>query len=224
MSRSRRSKLSNWAVNYVKLSCHISKSNVSDAHTVYLSISRNQEIKLRRLDSFASIVDAWQSLSQAKAVLAKFKYSGEQSDDEITQRFVGAIHNTFGVLSNDDAVYQMSGDTRAGMEWIAQGSNPFTDIPPPGVHVEIINFPVRKKYNVMVLDSNTDLFTVAQDSDKPLLGEGENILAYSSYVTATYTADYANNNNKDFLSTEEVRQLWYESNLLQGKIDRAKGF
>ena len=224
MGRSRGRKISNWAVNHVKLSCHINKSNVSDAHTVYLSISRNQKIKLRRLDSFASIVDAWQSLSQAKEVLAKFKYSWEQSDDEITQNFVRAVHNTFGVLSNDDAVYQMSGDTRAGMEWIAQGGDVFADTPPPGVQIEIINPPVQKKYQVMVLDSNTDLFTVAQDSDKPLLTEGENILVYSSYVSAAYTADYANNNNKDFLSAEEVRQLWYESNLLQGKIDRVKGF
>lgn len=236
MGRSRGRRLSNWVVSDIKLECYISQSTASDAHSVHLAITRGQEIDIRRLDSFASIVDAWESLSQAKTVLAKFRYSSSQSNDQITRRFIHAVHDTFGLQSNDDAMYEMSGDTGAGLNWIAGGGNPFVDEPPPGVHIEILNTPVNKKYKVFFVSKDVaknipdiakydrGVFIVGKNSQEFLATNERTLLVYSSYVSAAYAADYVNSRNQDSLSAEEIRLLWYEANLLQGKIDPSEKF
>jgi hypothetical protein len=68
MGEARRKKLAGWVPAFVRLECFVAQSMVSDAHSVYLGIGRGQEVDLRRMDSFASIVDAWESLCQSKKI------------------------------------------------------------------------------------------------------------------------------------------------------------
>jgi hypothetical protein len=230
MGKSKGRKFRNWVLSNVKLKCFITQSAVSDAHAVHLAIERDRDLELRRLDSFASIVKAWESFCQAKAALADFKCSPAQSNDEITQNFIRAIHDTFGEIPNDDAIYQMSGDKEAGLKWLSQGNNAFVDEPPPGVCIEVINPPVQKNYKVLAVDREImknvpnkpkydgEVFTVAKNAKEPLLVE-DTLPVYSSYVSAAYVADHVNSNNRDSLTKEELLQLLYESNVLQGKID-----
>jgi len=68
MGEAKRKKLAGWVPASVRFECFIAQSMVSDAHSVYLGSGRGQEVDLRRMDSFASIGDAWESLCQSKKV------------------------------------------------------------------------------------------------------------------------------------------------------------
>jgi hypothetical protein len=234
MGEARRRKAAGWVPALVRLECFIAQSMVSDAHSVYLGIGRGQEVELRRMESFASIVDAWESLCRSKKVLQKFKYHHTQGNNEITRNFIRLKHDTFGVFPNDDANYELSGDKSAmtlALEWISEGNNPFSGELPPGVQIKIINPPVQKKYKVFSFKvenepvknycgnpEDTHNFCVGISSTELIIVEDTEIPMYTSYISAAYTADYLNTRNQDFLSWEESRRLLYEANRLQGKI------
>ena len=234
MGEARRKKLAGWVPAFVRLECFIAPSMVSDAHSVYLGIGRGQEVDLRRMESFASIVDAWESLCRSRKVLQKFKYHHNQDNNEISRNFIRLKHDTFGVFPNDDANYELSGDKLAmtlALEWISEGNNPFSAELPPGVQIKIINPPVQKKYKVFLFKlenepvknycgnpEDTHTFGVGISNTELVLVEDTEIHMYTSYVSAAYTADYLNTRNQDFLSKEELRRLLYEANRLQGKI------
>ncbi|MEG3955256.1 hypothetical protein [Microcoleus sp. herbarium2] len=233
MGEAKRRKLAGRIPARVRLECFIARSKISDAHAVYLGIGRGQEVDLRQLDSFLSIVDAWESLSQAKKVLQGFKYHDNQDNDQITRKFISVIHDTFGKLSSDDASCQLSGNTRLGLEWIAQGHDPYRDEPPAGVHIEILKPPVQKKYRVLFIamkeepmkspcgnPEDTHVFSVGKSDAEflPFIVEDSVMPMYSSYVSAAYMADYLNSRNQDSLSNQEMLRLLYEANQLQGKI------
>jgi hypothetical protein len=139
------------------LECFIAQSTESDAHAVHLGIGRGQEVDIRRMDSFASIVDAWESLCQARKVLQKLKYHHNQDNNQITDNFLGLKHDSFGVLSNDDAMYSISGDINAARKWTSQGKRPGIDELPPGVHIKVLNPPVQKKYKVLLVKMKGEL-------------------------------------------------------------------
>jgi hypothetical protein len=230
MGEAKRRRLAGWVPANVRLECFIAQSKSSDAHSVYLGIKRGHEVELRLYNSFASIVNAWEDLCRCKKALQAFKYYDNQDNDQISQNFIRFLHDTFGVHSCDDAMYTLSGDTGAALQWLSQGGKPFFDEPPPGVHVEILNPPVKKKYKVLLskreepMESqcgnpeDTHVFSVGESIDELFLVEGRIAPIYSSYLSTAYMADYLNSRNQDSLSEQEMLRLLYEANQLQGKI------
>lgn len=238
MGEAKRRKEAGWVPRMMRLECFIAQSQTSDAHSVYLGISRGEGVQLRQGNSFARIESAWEDLCRDKKVLKTFKYRNSQSNDEIAQAFWCHALNTFGDVHSDDFKYELWGDKRAGLEWIKQGGRPYWDEPPAGVRIKIINPPVQKNYKVLLIRDNlgekehikslcgnpedTHVFTVSNKTFDELVEDAkQQIHLYSSYVSAAYAADYLNSNNLnlDYLLNEKnTQRLLYESNRLQGKL------
>ena len=233
MGEAKRRKAAGWTPKSIQLELFIAQSMLSDAHAVHLGIGRSKGVEVRRYNSFSSIVDAWKSLCEAKSVLPKLRYHSQQSNDEISRNLIQLIHNTYGFASNDDANCQLSGDKKAGLEWIAQGANPYTDQPPPGCFVEVTVPPVRKKHKVLLLKNeeksalnnlsanpeNYCVFTVGESHSQLIAQTEKEVFLYSSYVSAAYLADYLNIYHLDTVSGDVRLKLLYEANLLQGKVE-----
>ncbi|MEG3935029.1 MULTISPECIES: hypothetical protein [unclassified Microcoleus] len=217
--------------NSLNIGCFIAASTSSDAHAVYLGFGRKRSVERRLISAHASIIDAWKIFVYCQDILSKLKYFHLQSNDQITSNFISSLIGTYGDYSDDDAVYEVSGDKKALMDWLSQGKTILDDDLPSNINVLVVKPPVSKKYKVFWYESqeapkNTYgnpeencVFTVGKNSDEPISGGAhKKVILFSSYVTAAYVADYVNRLNRDSLTEEEVKRLLFEANRLQGKI------
>ena len=191
--------------------CFISVSSSSDAHAIYLGINRFGEIETRLISAHACIKSAFEKLGYCRDVLSNIKFTSWQTNNEICTIFLKHLVNLYGDYESDDAIYVLDNDA-----------------------IKTISPPVKKLYTVLLTKApefdidyrtfygNPDdycFFTVIDESDKPIgIYNDKQIPIFSSYVTAAFVADYCHENKTNQLTISLFKQLWNESNKLQGKI------
>ncbi|VXD17415.1 hypothetical protein PL8927_60020 [Planktothrix serta PCC 8927] len=183
--------------NYGKtfnLECFIAAAEFSDAHAVYLGIKRSRNsFEKRLISAHANINKAWEILGYCQNILSQSRFAPAQDNDEIIRKFCLDLISTYGDYPSDDATYEL----RNGK-------------------IEVINPPVTKTYKVIELGDY--IFAIGKSPKEPFLISNDVVL-FTSYVTAAYVADYINLNNLDKLTNDELKPLWSEANKLQGLIN-----
>ncbi|AFZ15696.1 hypothetical protein Cri9333_4940 (plasmid) [Crinalium epipsammum PCC 9333] len=189
----------------------ISVSDFSDAHAIYLGINRFGEIETRLVSAHACIKSAWEKLGYCRDVLSTIKFTSWQTNNEINTIFLQNLVNLYGDYESDDAIYMLDNDV-------------IKTISPPVKKLYTVSLAKRPEFDVdyRTFYGNPDdycFFTVIDESGKPIsiFGDKE-IHIFSSYVTAAYVADYCHENKTHQLSPSLFKQLWTESNKIQGKI------
>lgn len=220
------------------LGCFIAKSTSSDAHAVYLGIGRGSKpqkgepkIERRLMSPHASITDAWKILGNCQKILSNFSCDINASNDAITQKFVRQLLDTYGDYPDDEGIIKLVSGHKEAFAWIQNGGTLMDADLPSGIVVQIDKPIVIKTCKVWLMSlgvpvpensygnyDDNHVYTIGQTLEKPVCRVADEMYVFSSYVTAAYVADYLNRLNKDSLTAEEVKQLLFESNRIQGKI------
>lgn len=216
------------------LECFIFPSEGSDAHCVYLAIGNQKHWNHWNLNSFNTIVDAWDYLLKARDLLKGFKYFSHQGNDEIAYRFSSAVRKAYPDVNSTDQCL-IIGDALLIHNWQKEGNRPGIDVPPPGIEVKDFSSAVKKKYSIrwqpgskafnhcgnpessgvfVIVKNSLKALLVSEPGFEPFLTGDAETRIYPSYVTAAYTADYINTQNKDWLSREETLRLLNEAKTL----------
>jgi hypothetical protein len=210
------------------LGCFIANCGVSDAHAVYLGIGRGSKgYDLWQVSAHKHVTKACEILSHCNQVLKKFKPHIYQNSLDICEAFTNTLIARVGNYSSDDVKLRVTTsdpDPNLIDKWLAKGNILGIDKLPVGTSVEVIKPPVVKKWKIFSLqvkdynknnygdpNENHQFYIAQGDTLPPLLVKdietGRRIAIaspYSHYVCAAYIADFVNEQNKDFLTIEEL--------------------